>query len=61
MKKNSETFTKQTPAVAAELGVSSLMVVTRVFTVLSLELCQARTMQSYFHRETKEILMIMND
>lgn len=37
------------------------MVVTRVFTVLNLELCQALTMQPHVCRITKGILMIMND
>lgn len=60
-KKGSETFTEQTPAIAAELGLGWLMVVTRVFTVLNLELCQALTMEPHILRINKGILMIMND
>lgn len=37
------------------------MAVTRVFTVLNLELCQALTMQSHIVRITKVTLMIMHD
>lgn len=60
-KKDSEIFTEQAPAIAAELGLVWLMVVTRVFTVLNLELCQALAMEPHVLRINKGILMIMND
>ena len=48
LKDNSETLAEQLPAIAAELGLGSLMVVTRVFIMFDLELCQPLTSSLMF-------------